>query len=78
MNARDEYGIVHEVDKQPKTHADNENHLVQGGFTWCMQFFTWVDGPRWHPPSDQVEGRFERVDEHPTCLTCVIHPAGYI
>lgn len=78
MSARDEHGLVHEVERFPRLHLTQDHLLESAGFTWCMQFFTWVDGPRWHPPSDQIEGRFEQTSDPPTCLYCVIHPAEYI
>jgi len=73
-NARDEHGIVHEIEFGPTYHAANPNHITKAGFTWCMAFFTWVDGPRWHPPTDGIEGRFEKTDEHATCLECIGTP----
>lgn len=71
MNARDDNGLVHEVDKYPKTHPINEAHLTQAGFTWCMIFFSWVGGPRFHPISDTVESRLAQTEDHPTCLECI-------
>lgn len=78
MNARDEHGLVHEVEKFPELSPTYEYQLEKAGFTWCMQLFTWADGPRWHPPSDQVEGRLEQTSDPPTCLYCVIHPTEFI
>ena len=75
MNARDEHGLVHEVDKFP---LEQYGVVARAGFTWCMWLFTWTNGPRYHPTSDQVEGRLEQTEDHPTCLECVIHPDGYI
>lgn len=71
MNARDEHAVVHEVERHPQFHSANEHHITHAGFTWCMEFFTWLDGPRWHPPTDSVEGRFEKTDDPATCLLCI-------
>jgi hypothetical protein len=74
VNARGPDGLVHEVEKYPQLHSANPNHVTHAGFTWCMEFFTWVDGPRFHVPADSVEARFEKTEDAPNCLGCV----GYV
>lgn len=74
MNARSDDGLVHEIEKLPKLHPANEHHVTQAGFTWCMLFFTWIDGPRFHVPADGCEARLEKTEDVPTCLECI----GYV
>lgn len=74
VNARDEHGVVHDVERQPRYDPVDGQHVVSAGFTWCMWLFTWRDGPRWHPPTDTLEGRFEKTEDAPNCLECV----GYV
>ncbi len=71
VNARDADGLVHSCERFPELHAANAAHCTAPGFTWCMAIFTWVDGPRFHPVTDEIELRLERTSEHVTCFECI-------
>jgi len=71
VNARCEDGLVHSCEKHPTLHPANRDHCTRAGFTWCLIFFTWIDGPRFHPESDNVESRLTKTDDFVTCIACL-------
>lgn len=77
-NARSDDGLVHGCERLPAfAPATVYTAAVRAaGFTWCMLFFTWKDGPRFHPPEDGAESRLERTSDHVTCFKCMAGELG--
>lgn len=75
-NARSEDGLVHSLEKTVVTHPANDQHVVQAGFTWCLVYFTWKGGPRYHSPGDNIERKLEPTDDPVTCLKCMAGELG--
>jgi hypothetical protein len=75
-NVRCSDGLVHSCELEPKTHPANDAHVTKAGYTWCMMFFTWRDGPRFYPLEDGAEYRLERTDAHVTCFRCIAGELG--
>lgn len=75
--ALDEDGVVHSLEKTPiYSTKHGYTQVDKAGFTWCMLFFTWKDGPRLHPLFDRAELQLTQTLEHPTCLTCIAAECG--